>query len=139
MAAGVATDAHPDGGVLALERQHAPRRVRCSRSSTGHPSRPDTVFVLDVQGDLDEDLVAEMRAAVFSAASERPYGITIDLADVSFVDTAALRTLIASRRRCVAGGIRFTRRRPSHAVQRLLKVTHLDAVFQVEEDHLAAA
>jgi anti-sigma B factor antagonist len=113
--------------------------VRCSRSYTGHPSGRDTILVLDVEGDLDEDMVAEMRVAVFSAASERPRGITIDLSGVGFVDTAGLRTLIASRRRCVAGGIDFTLRRPSRAVQRLLKVTHLDAVFQVEQDQLAAA
>jgi anti-sigma B factor antagonist len=139
MAAGVAADAHRGHGVLALDRQRAPRRVHCSRSDTGHPSRPHTFFVLDVQGDLDEDMVAEMRVAVFSAASERPYRITIDLSGVSFVDTAGLRTLIASRRRCVAGGIEFTLRRPSRAVQRLLKVTHLDSVFQVETTQLAAA
>ncbi len=89
-------------------------------------------FLLEVHGDLDEELVSRMRESLFSAAASSPGRIVIDLADVSFLDGMGLRTLIAARRRCVAGGTTFALRRPSSAVRRLLSLTHLEGVFDVE-------
>jgi anti-sigma B factor antagonist len=99
---------------------------------------PD-VFVLTLTGDIDLPHVAALRATLSAAAARRPASIVVDVAGVTFMDTAALRTLIAIRRRCVAGGIGFTLRRPSHVVDRLLTITHLTSVFDVERPLLVAA
>ena len=99
---------------------------------------PD-VFVLTLSGDVDLMHVTNLRATLSAAAARRPDRIVVDVADVTFMDTAALRTFIAIRRRCVATGVGFTLRRPSHVVDRLLTVTHLENVFDVERPLLAAA
>ena len=106
------------------------------RMAAGEPA---DVFALTLTGDVDLRSVAGLRATLSAAAARRPARIVIDVADVTFMDTAALRTLIAIRRRCVAGGIGFTLRRPSHVVERLLTVTRLATVFDVERPLLAAA
>ncbi len=100
---------------------------------------PADVFVLTLSGDIDLRSVAGLRATLSAAAARRPARIVVDVADVTFMDTAALRTLIAIRRRCVAGGIGFTLRRPSHVVEQLLTVTRLATVFDVERRPLLAA
>jgi anti-sigma B factor antagonist len=97
------------------------------------------VFLLTLSGDVDLPHVAALRATLSAAAARRPERIVVDVAEVTFMDTAALRTLIAIRRRCVAGGIGFTLRRPSYVVERLLTITHLSSVFDVERPLLAAA
>lgn len=88
--------------------------------------------LLEVHGELDKSRVARMRESLFSAAASAPHRIVVDMADVSFVDTDGLRTLIAARRRCVAGGMDFALRRPSDAVRQMLMLTRLDGVFDVE-------
>jgi anti-anti-sigma factor len=88
--------------------------------------------LLEVRGDLDKTRVARMRESLFTAAASCPNRIVIDMAQVSFVDGDGLRTLIAARRRCAAGGTDFALRRPSLAVRQLLSLTHLERVFDVE-------
>lgn len=91
-----------------------------------------TSVTVEVAGELDGWLVGELRESLLGAAATRPGEIVVDLSRVSFLDTAALRTLIAARRRCVAAETRFALRRPSRAVETLLALTHLDQVFAVE-------
>ncbi len=110
----------------------SPGAASAPGSAGSRRGKPRPSVLLEVRGDLDETLVARMRESIFSAAAERPESIVVDLADVSFVDTVGLRTLIAGRRRCSASGTTFALRSPSRAVRRLLSMTHLDTIFDVE-------
>ncbi|HEX4428076.1 MAG TPA: STAS domain-containing protein [Frankiaceae bacterium] len=116
------------------ETEAKPAHLRCSKIVAAAPTGQPPTVLLEVRGDLDKVLVARMRESLFSAAAQSPHRIVIDMAEVSFVDTVGLRTLIAVRRRCAAGGTGFALRRPSRAVKRLLSVTHLDHVFDVEHE-----
>jgi anti-sigma B factor antagonist len=107
--------------------------LRCSELAELETTQRGPVVLLEIHGDLDETLVARVRESVFSAAAASPRRIVIDLADVSFVDGIGLRTLIAARRRCAGGPTTLTLRSPSRSVRRLLSRTHLDTVFDVEE------
>ena len=111
-------------------RELSSATLLCTRFANGKPANAELLF--EVCGDLDDTLVARMRESIFSAAATRPRRIVVDLARVGFVDAVGLRTLIAARRRCTAGGTGFALRRPSRAVQRLLSQTRLDTVFDVE-------
>ncbi len=118
----------------AYEMRAVPSELRCSQiASAGRSGQAPTVLV-EIHGDLDKTMVARMRESLFAAAASSPGRIVIDMADVSFLDTVGLRTLIAARRRCVAAGTSFALRRPSRPVRRLLSVTHLDNVFDVEHE-----
>jgi anti-anti-sigma factor len=115
-----------------------PAELRCSHLAGTTRSGQTAMVLLEVHGDLDKALVARMRETLFSAAASSPERIVIDMAAVSFVDAVGLRTLIAARRRCAAAGTGFALRRPSRAVRRLLSVTHLDNVFDVEQERRSA-
>jgi anti-sigma B factor antagonist len=124
---------------VAYEHEATPADLRCTQiAGIARTGQPPT-FLVEVHGDLDKTLVARMRESLFSAAASSPDRIVIDLAQVSFVDAVGLRTLIAARRRCVAAGTTFALRRPSRAVRRLLSVTHLENVFDVEPERPALA
>ncbi len=119
---------------VAFETEATTAHLRCSEISDSHSKGLSPTVLLEVQGDLDNALVARMRESLFSAAASSPPRIVIDMAEVSFVDTVGLRTLIAARRRCAAAGTDFALRSPSRAVLRLLSVTHLESVFDVEQE-----
>ncbi len=117
--------------LLNFDSVAAPSTLRCSELPQV-AGQSEASFLVEVCGDLDERLVARMRESIFSAATKHPACIVVDLEQVSSVDGSGLRTLIAARRRCSAGGTRFALRRPSPSVQRLLRLTHLHHVFDVD-------
>ena len=55
--------------------------------------------------------------------------LVLDLADVSFIDSAGLGALLSIRQRAEGLGIEMRLARPSAAVQRILALTGADAVF----------
>jgi anti-anti-sigma regulatory factor len=57
--------------------------------------------------------------------------IVVDLAEVTFMDCSALRTLVALSERCAQQGARFLLSGPTAIVLRLLNALQLDRVFVV--------
>ncbi len=95
--------------------------------------------VVRLSGDVDAGLDPKLRHVLSTAVAQRLDRVTVDLADVTFLDCTVLRTLVATRRRCAAAGTRFILRRPCPAVERLLAVTRLDRIFEIEGGLPAAA
>lgn len=60
---------------------------------------------------------------------EGPTRLVIDLADVVYVDSAALGEFVAARRRLVEGGGRLVIARPRGKVRDLLDLTRLDRLI----------
>ena len=88
--------------------------------------------VVDVCGDLDLATVARIRERLEDAMAARPPHLVVDLSGCAFVDASALAMLLeAHRRMCRAGG-RFTLRGCSPRVLRLLSLTGLRRVFDLE-------
>jgi anti-sigma B factor antagonist len=84
--------------------------------------------VLTVRGDVDESV-----AARFGAALADPAVGVVDLAAVTFLDSAGLRAMIAARRQRDADGVPFVVRSPSRMVLRLLELTGLESAFTLDE------
>jgi len=95
------------------------------------PAAPATV-VVEVCGDLDLATVARVRERLESAMAARPDRIVVDLSACAFVDASALAMLLeAHRRTCRAGGV-LTLRGCSPRVLRLLSLTGLRRVFDLD-------
>jgi len=75
----------------------------------------------------------DMRSALTSALHKKPAKLTVDLSEVSYIDTSGLATLVEAGRiarkqdtRLILGGIHD---QPRY----LLEITHLDQLFDIAE------
>ncbi|HEY3670057.1 MAG TPA: STAS domain-containing protein [Acidimicrobiia bacterium] len=75
--------------------------------------------VIAVAGDVDIATAPELRGALMSV----PGDVTVDLADVSFMDSSGLNALIAGRKHATAIGHRFVVRDEPELVERAMRVT----------------
>lgn len=94
-------------------------------------SRLDEVTTVILDGIVDLATAPELRAALLPlvVAGE---SVVLDLAGVTFVDSTGLGVLVAAHRRAKAAGSRFVFSRPSDNLRVVLRLTHLDAIFEVE-------
>ncbi|MGP2439328.1 STAS domain-containing protein [Streptomyces sp. JW3] len=58
---------------------------------------PDGVTVVTLRGDIDQDVGAEVRQALLPSGVPAPFTV-VDLASVSFMDTAGINALIQAHR-----------------------------------------
>ena len=99
------------------------------------------VVVVHLAGELDVSNAGEVKAALREAGDHGRDRLVVDLAGVSFVDSAALAVLIDARRRQQAHGS-FHLAAPGHEVRRALAISGLDrqlAVHDSVEDALTAS
>jgi anti-sigma B factor antagonist len=101
--------------------RHGQFAVESGREGDTHVVRP--------RGSLDlanaEPLAAELKRAEASDARE----ILLDLTGLEFMDSVGLRTLIEADRRSRDDGGRFRLQRGSGQVDRLLRLTGVDAIL----------
>lgn len=91
------------------------------------------VVVVEVVGDLDLASVERVRETLHDALSVRPEQLVVDLRDCGFVDASALEMLLDVHRRACRTGRVVTLRGCSPRVLRLLSLTGLHRVFDVED------
>jgi anti-sigma B factor antagonist len=100
---------------------------------TTNPDAPQSAS-LALSGDLDLATVDTVRTAVNDALRDVACtGISLDLAEVTFIDSTGLGTLVAIRNLCRDRNITLVLRRPSPATRRLLQLSTLDIVFTVTD------
>lgn len=59
--------------------------------------------------------------------------VSVDLADISFIDSSGLRVIVRAHKRHVESGGSLTILRPSDPVRRLLEITGLSSQLDVAE------
>ncbi|HWJ65052.1 MAG TPA: STAS domain-containing protein [Nocardioides sp.] len=99
--------------------------------------------VLVLGGDLDVRSTSELRTAVYEHL--RTHGtsgsgrILVDISQVRSIDATALKVIaMASRRARRRGGARVVLRGACPAVRRMLHLTHLIRLIEVERDRVPA-
>jgi len=83
-----------------------------------------------VHGDIDVAGGPILEAAIVDRESAGP--IVIDLADVIFIDSSGLRSLLGASRRAHDRGARVTLQRVGPEVRRLLEITGTTEHFTIE-------
>ena len=104
----------------------------------GQPAAPSApsgpaVVVVEVVGDLDLASVARVRETLHDALSVKPEQLVVDLSRCAFVDASALAMLLDVHRRAWRLGGVLTLRGCSPRVLRLLSLTGLRRVFDLED------
>ena len=90
------------------------------------------VVVVEVQGDLDAARVPRVQALLEDAVGVRPKQLVVDLSGCSFLDASGLTVLLDVHRRLARVGAVLTLRGCSPRVMKLLSLTGLQRVFDVE-------
>ena len=80
-------------------------------------------ITIEPVGEIDAGSVGDFEDQLHSALCRRPHEIDVDLRGVSFLDTAALRSLEMARESLATTGGHLCLRNPVPQVQRLLSLT----------------
>ena len=94
-----------------------------------HAKNLGTVSVLCLQGRIVNGETEILREAIHSLSNVS--AIILDFARVSTVDACGLGTMLELREEAQANGIRFELMNVTRWVSRVLEVTRLDSVFQI--------
>jgi anti-anti-sigma factor len=118
------------------------------RSRRGYAARKSCVEigydgpVLVLGGDLDVRSTGEVRAAVYDHLSVHGTGldghVVLDISDVHSIDATALKMLAAASRQAQRYGVRMVLRGASPAVRRMLHLTHLIRLVELEREPIPA-
>ena len=101
-----------------------------ARRPVGRPG--PQVVVVEVQGDLDAARVPRVRALLEDAVSVRHQQLVVDLSGCSFLDSSGLTVLLEVHRRLARVGALLTLRGCSPRVMKLLSLTGLQRVFDLD-------
>jgi anti-sigma B factor antagonist len=96
-----------------------------------HVIRQDDDFCVVVAGELDRTTSPAL-ARQIEMFVDQEATVTIDLRDVSFMDTTALLELWAISHAITSSGGRLVLKAPSRAVLRVLELTQLEQIFEVQ-------
>ena len=88
--------------------------------------------VVVLAGELDLADAPAVTAQLLSAADQSGR-VSVDLAGVTFIDSTAIGALVGVQRTLRERGGSLVLRRPSRAVARLLELTALDRLFEIED------
>jgi anti-anti-sigma factor len=89
-------------------------------------------LVICVEGDVDLAVADQMRAACDNALGDCEQVLRIDLSGVSFIDSTGLGTLVLVHNAAQESGKHLVLVSPSERVRRLLEITGMTDVFQVD-------
>jgi anti-anti-sigma factor len=92
---------------------------------------PDCV-TLRLCGEIDMSTAPHLREATLSATRQCSTALHLDMADVAFMDSTGVEVLVATRRRIDREGGRLKVLNPSRQVLRVLEVTGIDRLFEIE-------
>jgi len=87
---------------------------------------------LVLSGDFDARSTWEVRTAIYELLGSYDGDVVIDLSDVDAADVIALKVLAAASRQAVREGHHLALRGCSPAVRRLLHLSHLIRVVELE-------
>lgn len=89
--------------------------------------------VLALSGDLDPATVPVLEAAIAEAAARDGVArVVLDLAGLSFLDSSGLRVFVTAREAMAQQGAQLALRNPTPNTVRLLDVTGLGEIIDVE-------
>jgi anti-anti-sigma factor len=93
---------------------------------------------IHLSGDFDVRSTWEVRNAIYELLDGRDSDVVVDLTDVSAIDLTALKVLAAATRQAVRAGRHVTLRGCGPAVRRMLHLSRLIRVVEVERAAVSA-
>lgn len=115
----------PDDPVTATTRFHSSGFSAEVETSAGK-------VVLRLDGELDMVSAPALNRAVRTALAAEPAAISVDLSELTFVDSTGVGVFVAGHRRAASMGCSFVLCSPRRAVLRTLQLTGLDELISID-------
>jgi anti-sigma B factor antagonist len=96
-------------------------------------ARDGATAVVSIDGEIEFATAPKLRATLLELVHDGPTCIVLDLAGVSFLDSAGISLLIQAKKRLATGSAELVLRRPRSNVRRVLQVTGVDDLFVIED------
>ncbi|MCP4643829.1 MAG: STAS domain-containing protein [bacterium] len=93
----------------------------------------DDARVIAVSGEVDLYSSPDLREAITKAIPRSDGALVIDLGDVAYMDSSGVATLVEGLRAAKKKKSGFVLRSPSTAVMKVLQLSRLDTVFEVQD------
>lgn len=94
--------------------------------------------ILVLSGEFDVRTTTEVREALYDHLEEHPDDVVVDLSDVTHVDVTALKVLAVATRFAERAGHHLILRGCRPAVRRLMHLSHLFPLVEVERERATA-
>jgi len=95
--------------------------------------RSDGSAVVTVRGEIDVASAPQLRGHLHELCTEEITDITVDLREVTFLDSSALGVLVGALRRCRESGTGFRLIINSPRLLKIFEITGLTSVFEISE------
>jgi anti-sigma B factor antagonist len=89
------------------------------------------VVILDLRGDMDVSIAPGLRDILIGLIETNAGPVLVNLSNVLYMDSAGLSVLIAAHRKAQNVGGVLGLVNPQQPTQQILKLTHVDKVFQI--------
>lgn len=94
-------------------------------------SRTDDAAVVRVIGELDLSTAPQLRELLAELAGNRPFDVTLDLAEMAFIDSTGVSVFVSSLKRLRAAGGDLALQSPTAPAMKVLEITGLTSVFTI--------
>jgi stage II sporulation protein AA (anti-sigma F factor antagonist) len=91
----------------------------------------DGETVLALAGELDLETMPAAAQHLPEVMEHQPRRVVFDLRELSFMDSSGLRVIVLAYRQLAAGS-RLVIRAPNELIRRMLEITGLDQVWEIE-------
>ena len=89
--------------------------------------------LVTVVGEVDVSNAGELREAVDSALEVAPAAVSVDLAEVSYIDSTGIGVLVGAATRAQEAGVAFSVAHPQTNVKRVLGLLGVERQLNVED------
>jgi len=89
--------------------------------------------VVEVRGELDEHTAPRLRETLGELATQDIASLSLDLGQMTFIDSTGLGALVGALKRSRAAGGDVTLKHPSTATRKVLELTGLHNVFKITD------
>ena len=96
------------------------------------PEAVDDGVLVRVEGELDMASAPRLGRVLNTALDQGASTVSLDLTELTFLDSTGVRVLISAHRRAADQGCVFTLSRPTRSVRRALHLTGVDQVLVIE-------
>jgi len=94
-------------------------------------SGAERTFEIHLVGELDMSTAPQLRERLSGLATDGPNQVTVDLSELSFVDSTGLSVLITGLKQVRQQGGDMALRSPTPSTRRVLEITGLTEVFAI--------
>lgn len=96
-----------------------------------HADQHGDAAVVRVVGELDLATAPQLRELLVDLAAQGSHHVTLDLADLAFIDSTGLKVFVAGLKRLRESGGELALRSPSAAAMRVFEITGLTTIFAI--------